>query len=477
MSLVGTRGRLKRLHPCHVKKHGRVLVKGTHLHAIGLQTRGHPSPCLRQNPGIRQGHFHGCVVAIRPRNGMAPRLARVVLQAGSFRHCAPLPSRNVPGEGNAVDVFRHGPAHRQGGRLSQPFTFCVPDRLDFCTMGVQPLRKCRQKGMRRGHAVHKRLQHVRLRGEPERAKQGGVACAVPRGFQKSEDARLRGLSHGIHVRHHGPALVLHPIKKRGLHLVPQKRSHHRSSLVGLGGDQGHGVGVVCTVGGVRVHEYVRLDRMVHAHKSLRVAAVHLHEIAVQVQVGGVAPEPILLGTVLVRARAAVSARRSANVVLGDNDPVGTGQRVLRRMRYRKPLGSQCQARVHPARFARVNGVVYEDGDAVFSLGFQAAAHPFGIWGGVVVRWIAREDQRVDGPSHVAHTDHVQGRTRIGSRQPFCHRHRFLPGGGSVGGQQAVGRPRKRGDIRGMRRIAGGPPERSQHPNGHPCLCVVHHRCK
>ena len=236
----------------------------------------------------------------------------------------------------------------------------VPDIEDALTVAVEPGRHGLEKGFGGLHPLIEGLQHVRFGSEPKDTKQRRIARAVSRRFQEVHDAVIRCFAACVNVRHHGPTTRLHVGVERRVQGIAQEWPQHRASLVGLGGDEGHDVRVIRTVGGMRVHKNVRIDRMEQFNKREGVAAVHLDEVPVQVQILGIAPEPIRLWTLLVGAGAAISSRGTPHVVLRDDDPSGIPQRMTVAIGKSKPFHGQGQARIHPARFSRVDGVVHQD---------------------------------------------------------------------------------------------------------------------
>ena len=328
--------------------------------------------------------------------------------------------------------------------------------------------------MSRLDAGGERLQHVRFRGETQGAKQRRVARAVPWGFQKRQDALLRGFAQRIHVGHHGAMGFLHAGIQRRLHDVAQERSKDGPRLVCLCRNQGHGVRIIRTIARVRVHKHIRVHVVKQRDKRLGVPAVHLDKVSIQIKVCRIAPEPVRFRTILVGSGAAIATGRPPDIVLRHNDPTRTSQRMSFVVRLGKPSLRQGQTGIHPTGFPGVNGVVDQHAHHRVRLRFEPRIHALTLRGRFCR--LPRQHKCVNGPAHIAHPHLMQGGTRIGSRQGCCHVHRFLPRGGVVGVKQAVHRPRHRG-RRGLGPMGGSATGQGQNQNRAPCHEVVHHPCK
>ena len=308
-------------------------------------------------------------------------------------------------------------------------------------MVLDPRRQHFQEGMCRLDAVGERLQHVRLRREAQGAKQRRVAGAVPRGFQKRQDALFRGFAQRIHVGHHGTMGFLHACVQCRLHDLAQEGSKHGPRLVCLCRNQGHGVRIIRAIARVRVHKHIWIHVVKQRDKRLGVSAVHLDKVSVQIKVGRVAPKPVRFRTVLVGSGAAIATGRPPDVVLRHNDPTRTPQGVALMVRLGEPSRRQGQTGVHPTGLARVNGVVDQHAHNRVGLCFEPCVHPLEFRGRF--SRLPRQHECVNGPAHIADPHLMQGGTRIGCRQGCCHVHRLLPRGRVVGVKQAVHRPRQR----------------------------------
>ena len=279
--------------------------------------------------------------------------------------------------------------------------------------------------------------------EPQRAPKRGVPCAVTWRLQKADNALVGCLSFGVDVWHHGPATRLHAhVQFRG-HLFPQKRSQHRARLVFLGGDEGHGVRVVRPVGRVGVHEHIRIHGAKQGHKGLGVSAVHFDEITVQVKVGGISTEPVALRPILVGPRAAIAPGRPTDIVLRNEDPARSGQRVAVILGQVQPRLNQRQTRIHPTRLTGMNGVVHQHPHLLSALMDQPLLHSFHpARHRRLCCAMFRDHERVNRPAHVACAHFMERHPRIGSRQRLAHLHSLMPCRRNVALGQAVHAPQR-----------------------------------
>ena len=149
--------------------------------------------------------------------------------------------------------------HRQLQSVFDPFRFLRPQANNIrgifrCEEGnaLDEIQCCRD-------APWKWLQHMGFCCETQCAKQSGVTRAVTRGLQESDDAGFRRLIPGIDVWDNGFTALLHGVKNMRLHDLSEVRSNHGASFVSLGGDQGHGIGVICAIACVRVNKHIWLN--------------------------------------------------------------------------------------------------------------------------------------------------------------------------------------------------------------------------
>ena len=279
-----------------------------------------------------------------------------------------------------------------------------------------------------------------FRGEPKGAPKGREPCAVAWRFQKAHHTSFWRLSFGIHIGDHGPPFLGHSLVQGRLHNLPKERSHDGPRLVRLGGDKGHGVRIVRTIGRVGVHKHIGVHSMEQIHKNLGVSAVHFDKVTVQIKVGRIPTKPVALWPVLVRPRATISSRGPAHIVLRNEHPVGSIQGVLRTIGERQPILDQRKRSIDPTRLTRMDGIVHEHGDFATALCLQTILHGMGAF--LVPRsiFLCEKHKCMDGPADVTFSQTMQRHPMVLVRQSLGHGNRFLPSGRAVRILQQLGRP-------------------------------------
>ena len=310
-------------------------------------------------------------------------------------------------------------------------------------MVLQPRGHALQKMPGRFHAVRKRFEHVRLRGESEGSPQGSIPCAVARRLEEAHDPVVGRLSPAIHVGNHRHPSFGHGCVQRRRQRVSNEWPQHGSCLVWLGLDERHRVGIVRAVGRVGVDEDVGIDCMERLHKREGVAAVHLHKITVEVEVLGIASESIGLWSILVGPGAAVSSGCTAHVVLRDDHPGRCTQGVAWTIRQTKPIGGHGKACIHPAWLPRVDRVVDQNHGLATILRHAGTQRSQVAHRRLWTCWRGGQDKGVDGTPHVAATHRMKRGTGIRRSQPFHVAQSFLVTGRRVRCHQRIDLPQGR----------------------------------
>ena len=261
---------------------------------------------------------------------------------------------------------------------------------------------------------------MRLGHEADGVVQRRVTGREPGRIQHVGDAVVGGVLDRVHVRAGWPAPVLHVLVDRRHHLVAQERAQRGAELVRLGVDQRHGVLVVGSVGGVGVDHHVRVPIGKETVEDLRRQAVAFHEIAVQVEVAAIGPEPEGLGPELVHARAGVAVQATIDVVHRDEQEHGGAQR-REALRLGAEIAHQRHAAVDALGLTGVDAVVVEEHTT-----------PVGLESLTVEHAVRRDEAGVQRHAVVrlANLGKTQHRREVGCKS-FVPRDAVGPAGGLV----------------------------------------------
>ena len=333
----------------------------------------------------------------------------------------------LEGEGRRL-LFVHGPVDR-------PFRLRAARRLglraqllDLFAVFDRERHRDVEQGAHGSVAVGKRFQHMRFRHETDDVMQGGKTGRETRHFEEFGDAVVRAILDGIHIRAGGPAGAFHGRKDVRQHGVLQEGAQAIAQLIRLRVDQGHRVRVVGAVRRMCVDHHVRVPAGQQAVEHLRVQAVALDEIAVQVQVAAIAAETELLRAILVHARGVGAVQAAIDVVDRNEQQHGAAQR-RQACRIRAEVAHDGHAGVDAFRFARVDAVVVEENGAPCALDLLAVEHA-----------VRADDASVDGHARVGQADLFEMQhVRIACGEILVEGDAFQPGRGLVVVTEFVGR--------------------------------------
>ena len=286
-----------------------------HFHPVVLKQFNHFCPGLGNDIGLGGLYLYRRHVMVVMADGFVPGSLAVVLDAILSGNRAlegvhvVSSERNLPVLGGV-----QAPVERKG---VLDFDVVVCRFAHFQNPNVVrrcPLQQCPLKLKGALHPICKRLEHVGLRGKAQRIEQRGISGAVARGLHEVLDALEWCAPHAVDIWCHAPPPCFHALEHLWIRRITDEGAQLFRGLVRLGGDHGHGVLVIRTVTGVSIQKEVWPQGREQLLKRPRVVRIGLDEIAIQVQVAGVATEAILLGTVLIGTRTAAAVERAAYVV-------------------------------------------------------------------------------------------------------------------------------------------------------------------
>ena len=144
-----------------------------------------------------------------------------------------------------------------------------------------------------------------------------------------------------------------------LHDLPEVRSNHRASFVSLGGDQGHGIGVICSIACVRVDEHIWLDCLKKGDKTPCVLAVHFDEIPIEIKVSSVPTKAIFLWSFLICSGATIPIQCATDIVHGHNHHIHGSKQIPQSPFVIQYFPRPRNGGIHTAWLSRMNRIIDE----------------------------------------------------------------------------------------------------------------------
>ena len=110
-----------------------------------------------------------------------------------------------------------------------------------------------------------------------------VPACVAGGFEEGCVAFVRRPSKDVDIGNHG-LTAGHSFIERWGELFGHESAQWSGQLVLLGGDQRHGVGVIRSIGGVRIDKNVGVEHLKDAVEAPGVLCICFHKIPIQIEV-------------------------------------------------------------------------------------------------------------------------------------------------------------------------------------------------